>query len=67
MDYVEVAEMPDRVAEGDPAASWEPEKLRGEIERIRADMMRSAEELRFEDAAKLRDRLKQLESIDLKR
>jgi excinuclease ABC subunit B len=67
MDYVEVAEMPDRVAESDPAASWDAEKLRGEIERIRADMMRSAEELRFEDAAKLRDRLKQLESIELAR
>ena len=67
MDYVEVAEMPDRVAEADPAASWDVEKLRGEIERVRADMMRSAEELRFEDAAKLRDRLKRLESIELAR
>jgi excinuclease UvrABC helicase subunit UvrB len=66
MDYVEVAELADKVAE-DPAAAWEPEKLRGEIERIRADMMRSAEELRFEDAARLRDRLKELERLELKR
>jgi excinuclease ABC subunit B len=67
MDYVEVAEMPDRVAEADPAASWDVEKLRGEIEKVRADMLRSAEELRFEDAAKLRDRLKQLEQLELHR
>ena len=66
MDYVDVPELADRVAE-DPAAAWEPEKLRGEIERVGADMMRSAEELRFEDAAKLRDRLKQLEQLELGR
>jgi excinuclease ABC subunit B len=66
MDYVDVPELADRVAE-DPAAAWEPEKLRGEIERVRADMMRSAEELRFEDAAKLRDRLKHLEQLELGR
>jgi excinuclease UvrABC nuclease subunit len=30
-------------------------------------MMRSAEELRFEDAARLRDRLKELERLELKR
>jgi len=67
MDYVEVAEAPaSRVAE-DPAAGWDEEKLRGEIERVRADMLRSAEELRFEDAARLRDRLKELEKLELKR
>jgi excinuclease ABC subunit B len=67
MDYAEVADIAaDRVAE-DPAAAWDPERLRGEIEKLRADMLRSAEELRFEEAAKLRDRLKQLESLELKR
>jgi excinuclease UvrABC nuclease subunit len=30
-------------------------------------MMRSAEELRFEDAAKARDRLKELERLELER
>ncbi|HEV8114557.1 MAG TPA: excinuclease ABC subunit UvrB [Planctomycetota bacterium] len=67
MDYVDVADVgADRAAE-DPAEAWDVEKLRGEIERVRADMMRSAEELRFEDAAKLRDRLKVLEGLELKR
>jgi excinuclease ABC subunit B len=67
MDYADVADIPaDRVAE-DPAAAWDPQQLRGEIEKLRADMLRSAEELRFEEAAKLRDRLKQLESLELKR
>ena len=66
MDYVEVAQVAEK-GEEDPAASWEPEKLRGEIERVRADMLRAAEELRFEEAAKARDRLKQLEKIELGR
>jgi excinuclease ABC subunit B len=67
MDYVEVADVgPDRVKE-DPAASWDIERLRGEIERLRADMLRAAEELRFEEAAKARDRLKRLEELELRR
>jgi len=66
MDYVEVARVAEKGEDEDPAASWEPEKLRGEIERVRADMLRSAEELRFEDAAKARDRLKQLEKLELR-
>ena len=67
MDYVEVAQVAEKGEEEDPAASWEPEKLRGEIERVRADMLRAAEELHFEEAAKLRDRLKELEKLELRR
>jgi excinuclease ABC subunit B len=67
MDYVEVAKVAEKGEDEDPAASWEPEKLRGEIERVRADMLRAAEELHFEEAAKLRDRLKELERIELQR
>jgi excinuclease ABC subunit B len=67
MDYVEVAQVAEKGEEEDPAASWEPEKLRGEIERVRADMLRAAEELRFEEAAKGRDRLRELEKLELQR
>jgi excinuclease ABC subunit B len=74
MDYVEVAPPMDGDVRGkrkkgtvDDAWTWEPAKLRGEIAKTRADMMQSATELRFEDAAKLRDRLEELQSIELKR
>ena len=42
-------------------------QLRGELERLRADMYRSAEELAFEEAATLRDRIQVLEKLELKR
>ncbi len=81
MDYVEVAEVGDdeRAGRGGrgrkPAApdslaaarEWPLDRLRGEIEKARADMHLSATELRYEEAAKLRDRLHQLEQILLKR
>ena len=35
--------------------------------RVREDMLHAATELRFEDAAKLRDRLKTLEELELAR
>jgi len=70
MDYVEVAPPPggaSLVAEEDPAAMWDVGRLRGEIARHRDDMHQAAEELRFEDATKLRDRLHQLEELELRR
>ncbi len=75
MDYVEVAPPVDgegrgkkkKAGEFDDAWTWEPAKLRGEIAKARADMLQSATELRFEDAAKLRDRVEQLQAIELKR
>ena len=39
----------------------------GEIEKQRADMLMAAGELRFEEAVKLRDRLNELEAIELSR
>ena len=70
MDYPDVPDMPaggaSRVAE-DEAASWPIERLRGEIEQVRADMLLAADELRFEEAAKLRDRLQELEALELAR
>ncbi len=74
MDYVEVAEAPDRggkkrgaKADADPAESWSPERLRGEIAKLRDDMLHAAGELRFEEAATLRDRLRTLEALELSR
>jgi len=73
MDYVEVAELPEPGKKGkaraatDPAREWPIERLRGEIARVREDMLHAAKELRFEDAAKLRDRLKELEELELAR
>jgi excinuclease ABC subunit B len=73
MDYVEVAPVPDKQKKSkagavvDDAWTWDPARLRGEIAKARADMLQAATELRFEDAAKLRDRLEELQGIELKR
>jgi excinuclease ABC subunit B len=61
-----------RKAKGDAALSaedpsnWGPDRVRQELEKLRGEMFQAATELRFEDAAKLRDRLKQLEELELK-
>jgi excinuclease ABC subunit B len=82
MDYVEVAHLPDgppekgskkkggRASDSGPDAdawSWPADRLRGEIEKTRADMLHAASELRFEDAARLRNRLQRLEQVLLAR
>ena len=69
MDYPEVPAPPaDRGDPNrDPAMSWGPERLRGELVKLREDMLRAAEELRFEDAARVRDRVRQLEELELQR
>ncbi|TAJ14188.1 MAG: excinuclease ABC subunit B, partial [Planctomycetota bacterium] len=46
---------------------WPPQKLRDEIESLRGQMLRAATELRYEEAASLRDRVKQLETLELSR
>ena len=69
MDYADVAPIStdaDRVAEDDPH-TWQPARLRGEISKLRDDMLRAAGELEFETAARLRDQLNELESIELAR
>ena len=71
MDYPAVPELPEsgagpENAEDDPRG-WPVQRLRGEIERTRADMLLAAGELRFEEATSLRDRLKELEEIELSR
>ncbi|MEE8468001.1 MAG: excinuclease ABC subunit UvrB, partial [Planctomycetota bacterium] len=67
MDYPDI---PDgslsQVAE-DEAVGWSIERLRGELEKVRADMLLAANELRFEEAATLRDRVRELERLELSR
>ena len=67
MDYAEIASTPGDDQPRDEAETWNAERLRGEIYRQREDMLRAANELRFEEAAKLRDRLAVLEKIELGR
>ncbi|MCZ6596158.1 MAG: excinuclease ABC subunit UvrB [Planctomycetota bacterium] len=66
MDYTG-PELPDEDSAADPAAGWKPEELRGEIAKLRDDMRQAAEELRFEEAARLRDRVQELERLELTR
>ena len=71
MDYAApkvVAEAVPGGSEGaDPALDWEPKRLRGEIKKLEDEMRVAAGELRFEEAAKLRDRLRELEALELAR
>jgi excinuclease ABC subunit B len=69
MDWSEAEPVPERgarVSEA-PERAWSPQKLRGEILKLREEMLHAAAELRFEDAARLRDRVKQLEALELAR
>ena len=43
----------------------DPERLRGELLKLREEMAHAAEALRFEDAAVLRDRIRALERLEL--
>ncbi|MBK7877189.1 MAG: excinuclease ABC subunit UvrB [Planctomycetes bacterium] len=75
MDYVELAPAAEsggkrkgkKPSDSDPALGWDADRLRGELAKLRDEMLHAAEELRFEDAAKLRDRVKQLEQLELSR
>ncbi len=70
MDYnapeLSDAALGSKVAE-DPAFDWTPAELRGEIAKLGDDMNRAAAELNFEEAAKLRDRVRELERLELLR
>ena len=69
MDWVDVTGPVEPAARAgeEEARSWSSERLAGEIERLRADMLLAANELRFEEAARLRDRVKRLEELELVR
>ena len=70
MDYPTVPDIPEagaaKESEDDPR-TWPTDRLKGEIARTRDDMLLAANELRFEEATKLRDRLKEMEDIALTR
>jgi excinuclease ABC subunit B len=71
MDYVELAPAGERTRgrgkqSEDDARLWPREKLASEILKLRGEMYKASAELRFEDAAKARDRLKELELLELK-
>ena len=42
-----------------------PDELRATIKQLRKEMVRAAKELRFEDAARLRDQIKELEEVEV--
>jgi excinuclease ABC subunit B len=42
-----------------------PDELRKSIRQLRKEMVRAAKELRFEDAARLRDQIKELEEVEV--
>jgi excinuclease ABC subunit B len=42
-----------------------PDELKGMIRQLRKEMTRAARELRFEDAARLRDQIKELEEVEV--
>jgi len=67
MDYTGPALPEDDDADEPAAAAMDADALRGELARLRDDMLRAATELRFEEAAALRDRLKKLERLELAR
>ena len=69
MDYTgpELEERADERDEPAPEEGWDAARLRGELARLRDDMLRAASELRFEEAARLRDRIKKLEKLELAR
>jgi len=66
MDYTGPDLLDDEQVE-DPSREWTAAKLRGEIVRLTEEMLHAAEELRFEEAATMRDRLRQLERLELAR
>ncbi len=66
MDYT-APELEDEREAPAEEESWDADRLRGELARLRDDMLRAASELRFEEAARLRDRVRQLEKLELAR
>jgi excinuclease ABC subunit B len=71
MDYAEIPEVAGTERRGakddDDPSGWDRKRLDAELERVRGSMLEAAGELRFEDAARMRDRLKTLEAVALRR
>jgi len=60
------AGVPEKTAETKPFERWSPERTAAEIERLRNEMYAAAEDLEFERAAELRDRLRELEQHEMR-
>ena len=67
MDYVETAAPLTRSKVAEEAAQWDPQRLKGELTKLREEMLHAAEQLRFEEAATLRDKIRDLETLELSR
>ncbi len=67
MDYRGTPLSEEKGGEAQRFSEWNDAKLRGEILRANEDMLHAAEELRFEDAAKLRDDLEAMQAAELTR
>ena len=67
MDYPETPAAAPASQVAEETFEWSAERLGGEIAKLRADMLLAAQELRYEEAASMRDRLSELEAIELRR
>jgi excinuclease ABC subunit B len=69
MDYASTPSIEETTASRvvEEAKSWDAAKLRGELARMRDDMSVAANELRYEEAAILRDEIRELERMELSR
>ena len=56
----------DEAPEAAEESGWDADKLRGELAKLRDEMLHAASELRFEEAARVRDRIKRLEKLELR-
>ena len=62
-DYTPV---PEAAPEGKPFERWSPQRTAQEIESLKREMYLAAEQLEFERAAELRDRIRELERHELR-
>ncbi len=60
------APVPETREEAPTFERWSPERTTQEIARLQREMLRAAEELKFERAAELRDRIRELEAHELR-
>ena len=69
MDYAATPSIEESTASriAEKARNWDAKTLRGELAKLRDDMSVAANELRYEEAAMLRDQIRELEALELSR
>jgi excinuclease UvrABC helicase subunit UvrB len=69
MDYAATPSIEESTASriAEKARNWDAMTLRGELAKLRDDMSVAANELRYEEAAMLRDQIRELEALELSR